>query len=106
MAVQLRNSLGKLTGKTLPVTLAFQYPTIKLLSEYLLSLWPQPDGQPEGTEQSASSRVVAESVQEAGDRESIKAQQALKELGQLADHQVDALLNSLLAEPSLKDKTV
>src|SRR5262245_6221962 len=36
MAVELRNSIGELVGKTLPATLLFKYPTIGALTDYLL----------------------------------------------------------------------
>jgi len=35
MAVELRNALGLLAGRTLPVTLLFDYPTLQGLTEYL-----------------------------------------------------------------------
>ncbi|WP_392481395.1 SDR family NAD(P)-dependent oxidoreductase [Nostoc sp. C110] len=35
MAVELRNALGKLVGKTLPAALIFDYPSISNLTEYL-----------------------------------------------------------------------
>jgi len=36
MAVELRNSIGELAGKTLPATLLFKYPTIGALTDYVL----------------------------------------------------------------------
>jgi acyl carrier protein len=35
LAVELRNTLGSVLGKSLPVTLLFDYPTIDSLTEYL-----------------------------------------------------------------------
>lgn len=36
MAVELRNSIGELVGRTLPATLLFKYPTIGALTDYIL----------------------------------------------------------------------
>ena len=37
MAVELRNSIGKLVGRILPATLLFKYPTVEALTGYLVS---------------------------------------------------------------------
>jgi NAD(P)-dependent dehydrogenase (short-subunit alcohol dehydrogenase family)/acyl carrier protein len=37
LAVELRNTLGKAVGRTLPATLLFDYPTIETLTEYFLT---------------------------------------------------------------------
>jgi len=38
MAVELRNALAAITGRTLPATIAFDYPTAEAISRHLLSL--------------------------------------------------------------------
>lgn len=38
MAVELRNEMTKITGKTLPATLLFDYPTLDAISNYLITL--------------------------------------------------------------------
>jgi polyketide synthase 12/myxalamid-type polyketide synthase MxaB len=38
MAVELRNALGAMSGRTLPATLAFDYPTVEAVTRYLLGL--------------------------------------------------------------------
>ncbi|QRK05990.1 type I polyketide synthase [Archangium violaceum] len=40
MAVELRNALGKAVGRTLPVTLLFDHPTLDALAELLLGMVP------------------------------------------------------------------
>lgn len=47
MAVQLRNRLGAAVGRTLPVSLAFNYPTPGDLAGYLDALLAPPAGHPE-----------------------------------------------------------
>ncbi len=37
MAVELRNSIGKLVGRVLPATLLFKYPTVEALTRYLVA---------------------------------------------------------------------
>jgi hypothetical protein len=49
MAVELRNALAAVSGRTLPATIAFDYPTTEAISRHLLSLLVP--------EQSASARV-------------------------------------------------
>jgi myxalamid-type polyketide synthase MxaB len=51
MAIELRNLLGRALGKALPPTLLFDYPTINLLSKFLMStvLGPEAAAVPEKT---------------------------------------------------------
>ncbi|BCL17964.1 type I polyketide synthase [Micromonospora sagamiensis] len=43
MAVELRNALGRLVGRSLPSTLAFDHPTVTKLTDHLLGeLFPEP----------------------------------------------------------------
>jgi hypothetical protein len=37
MAVELRNAIGDLVGRSLPATLLFKYPTLTALTDYVLN---------------------------------------------------------------------
>jgi acyl carrier protein len=55
MAVSLRHELARRTGRDLPATVAFEYPTVRLLSEYLLELLATPA--PAGTDETAKDEI-------------------------------------------------
>ena len=46
MAVELRNGIGGLLGRTLPATLLFKYPTLHALAGFVLESVPLPAEEP------------------------------------------------------------
>ncbi|MEO8057468.1 MAG: SDR family NAD(P)-dependent oxidoreductase [Burkholderiales bacterium] len=70
LAVELRNTLGKALGHTLPATLLFDYPTITALTDYLVDevLTPSP-GVLEPAAPAAASVTLVDSIEDLSDEE-------------------------------------
>jgi myxalamid-type polyketide synthase MxaC len=84
MAVELRNRLQASTGRALPATLAFDYPTVEAITGYLAA---EVFGlEPEGAEE--TEREAAEEAQ----REAAQRSAALAELDALSEREAEALL--------------
>ena len=62
MAVELRNALGALIGRTLPATLLFDHPTIGALTKHLGAELIGNDASPSSTAQDATANVVPDDL--------------------------------------------
>ena len=71
LAVELRNAIGDVTGRQLPATLLFDYPTLEALSDFLLAelgVAPADTDAPRPVEASPAPNLV-ESIADLSDEE-------------------------------------
>ena len=71
MAVELRNTIGRMIGRSLPATLLFDYPTIDGLADYLCKEILQIDmaHEPSPTSEPSNSNQTVEKLKQMSDEE-------------------------------------
>ncbi len=101
MAIQLANQLSRSVAVHLPMTIAFDHPTIEAIADYLMNAFSPHDSSDDELAPAdmppPMEPLIEGSIAEWSPQQS---QRALHGLGGLSDAEVDALLNEVLAGQS------